>query len=797
MESGDAVTSTTPAAKRPPAPLPLRFLIPLVVVVVLSVSSAAGFNGALLGWSFLSASVLGALGSASVVTAARRYRLLLGESVALSVLAFFVLGPIAAQGLPTIGAASSFLDGLVNGWADLLSSVPPADATPTLRVLPYSVAWLSALIGGELVRRDNLPVAPVLGPTLGLVITSLITVENRPVAAVVGVAIGIGAVLLGVSHQWLAGPMGSMESDRASDLSHSTPSITGRSRPRSMAWSAGLLGAIAVVSPVVGPRLPLAAANDRFDLRQYQERPWDPLDVPSPLVTIKASLKEEQRDEVVFVVRADEPLTRFSTAILGSYDGVVWAVADSTPGAPAEFVPVDRFFPMPSEAAVDDAVGYEIEIVQLDGPWLPIAGTPVQVGAGDEPRDLRFSRATGTVASPSGLSQGDVLSLISIPVHPLTDAERRDVTVISNDEDADLALVPPQMRNLAGDVFEGIDVGVPRAEQLANRFVSEGFYDQSENARPGHSLARLDEFTSDPERLVGFAEQYAATAAVLARIGGLPSRVVVGYQVSPDRWSDGQVSVLADDIDAWIEIETEEFGWVPFDVTPDRAREPEQEQLGVTIKDVAIPNPPPPPPPPPDLRPPSTPEAEEQENEEDDEEDEQEQSALIGTGWRGVAAVAGGALLIPAMLLASLGACVVGWKRRRARKRRAADDAAESVAGAWLELVDRFEEAGVSALDASTPSESAHAFVRDEPAAADAGSTLLALAERVDRAAFHPLPPNQDDAQSAWADCDLAVEQLISTRTRRERMWMRTDPRPLLKRDPTGRRRPRELEEAR
>ncbi len=748
--------------------LPLRFLIPLVVVAVLSLCSILGFNGSLIGWSFLSAGALGALGSTAVVVGARRHRLLLGESVALSIVAFALLGPIAAGGLPTPSAAVSFIDGLVNGWSDLLSSVPPARTTAELRVLPYAIAWLSGLIGAELVRRDNAPVLPIVGPALGLVLTLLITVENRPIAAFVGVALGVGAIVLAVAGH---------------------DSTLGRSRSRSLAWSVGLLSVVAIAAPLVGPRLPFAEANDRFDLRQFQDRPWDPLDLPSPLVTIKASLKEEQLQEVMFVVRSDEPIERLATAVLGSYNGTVWTVADAQEDAPAEFVPVDQVFPVPDGVDPEDGIQYSIEIVGLDGPWIPVAGTPLEGSASS----FRLNQTTGTLADPAGVQPGSVYELVSVERPVLSNSDRRELTALSNDADADLDLVPPQLRNLAGDVFEGIDAGTPRAIELSNRFVTTGFYDESDAARPGHSLARLEEFTADTDLLVGYEEQYAATAAVLARIGGLPSRVVVGYTIPADAWSDGQVAVTSEFIDAWIEIETEEFGWIPFDVTPDRGREPTPEALGITIKDVAIPNPPPPPPPPPDLRPPATPEAEEEE-EEIDEEDDDSDSALGGATWSGVATVAGGSILIPLLLLSALGGLIVAWKRRRAKRRRRSGDVAERVAGAWLELVDRFAEAGVQSLDASTPVESAHAYLRDEPAAESARPALLALAERVDRAAFHPRPPGEEDVDQAWADCDHAVAELIATRSRRERLWMRTDPRPLLESDPTGRRRPKELE---
>ncbi len=779
--------------RRPPAAVPVRFLLGLVVVAILSAITAVGFRGALAGWSFMIGAAVAAVAASVVVFAARRYRLLLGESVALSLLLFFLLGPIATAGLPTPAAFGSFLSGIVDGWADLLSSIPPADVTPELRVLPYVVAWMSALVGGEILRRDSVPVLPITGPILGLGITLLMTVENDSIALFQGAALGLGAIVLGVAGLLL--PVAASDTETVAGTLDFSTSTGGRSRPRSLALSVALLSVVGLAAPALGPRLPLAGANERFDLRQYQDRPWDPLDEPSPLVTLKASLKEANRDEVVFRVTSDEPIERFTVAVLASYNGTVWAVADEDGDAPAEFVPVDSRFPMVDGAAADAVapLSYEIEIAALTGPWVPVAGSPLE--ADTNGIELRLNRATGTVARPDGLAEGFVYEMTSLPRPELSNSEKRRATAISNDEEAELDLVPPRIRNLAGDIFEGIDAGSRRAVELSTVFSTEGFYDQSDAARPGHSLARIDEFLEDPTRIVGYGEQYAGAAAVLARVGGLPSRVVVGYKIEAGRYTNGTAEVRADDIEAWIEIETVEHGWIPFDVTPDRAREPEQEELGVTIKDVAIPNPPPPPPPRPELRPPSQLEESEEEADEEEEEDGDETSAL-GTGWGAVAKVATGVVVGPIVVLSFLGAGVVAAKLLRARRRRRRHDSAEQIAGAWRELVDRYHEAGVRHLDVSTPTESVKVYLRDEQSAAEEASSLIDLAAKVDRAAFHPVAPSEDDAADAWQACDAAVGQLYAKRNRRERLWMRTDPRPLFRPDPVGRRRPaaRELE---
>ena len=116
-------------------------------------------------------------------------------------------------------------------------------------------------------------------------------------------------------------------------------------RKRLMLGAVVVVGAV-VVAPLLGPRLPGAEAHERFDLRQYQVPPFDPLAVPSPLVQVKASLKDDRRDDVVFVVSGDTPVDRWPVAVMSDYDGVIWTVADPDrdPDA-AQFVPVDTQLP--------------------------------------------------------------------------------------------------------------------------------------------------------------------------------------------------------------------------------------------------------------------------------------------------------------------------------------------------------------------------------------------------------------------------------------------------------------------
>ena len=251
--------------------------------------------------------------------------------------------------------------------------------------------------------------------------------------------------------------------------------------------------------------------------------------------------------------------------------------------------------------------------------------------------DLRFNSDTGTLAlAPDGPSTGLVYDVTSALPPRVEQLNLRSATVTLRDP---LDLAAPQLLSLAGDVLEGADVGWEQIEAIRTAFVDGGFYDsrdRSATGLPGHRLARLAEFVNDPERIVGFEEQYAATAALVARSEGLPARVVVGYLIDDDdpdaRWDGDRLEVVAEDMSAWIEVNFDGIGWIPFDVTPPRDREPEDTSTGRSQREVAVPNPPPDPPPP-VLPPELDRDTELEEDEDDEDEDEEEAAPAMGFLW--------------------------------------------------------------------------------------------------------------------------------------------------------------------
>ncbi len=771
-------------------PLDARGIVSAALVAIASTASVLGFRSVFIDWGFLGAAIAGGLGATVVGTLAWRRRLLIGESLAAAVAGFVVLGVLVTGPGPSVDSARSFLDGLRFGWADLLSLTPPIEPTSELTVLPFSLAWAAATVGIELLRRTQAPVLPSLGPLLALSVSALITAEDRSVAITQGVLISTTALAIGAIQLLPRADDPGSDAGAGAAGAASQVEITGggvlletmsrRRRTRRLVAAAAVTTLVAVAAPVLGPRLPFVEADDRYDLRDRQVPPWDPLAVPSPLVALKGSLRDEQRDDVLFVVDSDDRPVRLRTAVLGDYDGVVWTVGSANGRDPAsEFRPVSGRLPAPPDE-IDGAASASatITIEGLSGPWLPTGGwtTSIDFGPdgedGDAPaEDLRMNLATGTLALPSGVRPGLSYDLRFDVVPELDDRVLAELPVTPNPAASEVDVIPPPVRNLAADVLEGADQGWEQAAAVRDRFVADGFYDTSPLSRPGHSYFRLAEFLDDPERLVGFEEQYAAAAAVVARIAQLPARVVVGYVVPESRYdADGAAVVRAGDISAWVEIEVDTAGWVPIDVTPDRSREPAAEATGVTIEEVAVPSPPPPPdiPQNQDVFSGNTAE-DEDEPEEEDEEDTTTTGEVSTAAVLGIAAGGVFALLLVAFATIAL------WKVRRRRLRRTDPDDAARVGFAWREVLDRYHEAGLPIRSRATPFEAARVISStDGDPDTDA---LRGLTTVVQRAAYHSEPPASGDGDAAWNYHDRLVGALYDSRTRSQRIRMRCDPR--------------------
>jgi hypothetical protein len=127
------------------------------------------------------------------------------------------------------------------------------------------------------------------------------------------------------------------------------------------------------------------------------------------------------------------------------------------------------------------------------------------------------------------------------------------------------ANLPAEVRDLADRLTQTSTNSYDKARAISNYFTDpqNGFVYSLDTA-PGDGRSALVTFL-DKKR--GFCQQYAAAAAALMRLAGLPARVVLGYtHRTPD--SNGNFVVTTADAHAWVEVYFSGIGWIPFDPTP-------------------------------------------------------------------------------------------------------------------------------------------------------------------------------------------------------------------------------------
>ena len=105
-----------------------------------------------------------------------------------------------------------------------------------------------------------------------------------------------------------------------------------------------------------------------------------------------------------------------------------------------------------------------------------------------------------------------------------------------------------------------------RKAKAINDYFTDGTngFTYADNTIQGNSGNVLVDFLTKKQ---GYCEQYAAAMAVMLRVAGIPSRVVIGYTPGT-KGEDGTWTVSNRDAHAWVEGYFQNVGWAYFDPTP-------------------------------------------------------------------------------------------------------------------------------------------------------------------------------------------------------------------------------------
>lgn len=637
-------------------------------------------------------------------------------------------------------------DAAANGVPRLLTAMIPVEAVPDTVVVPIVASWITGLAATEIAVRSRRMLLGCLPPLLLFGAAVFVVGPNAAPARWSAVLFVMAAALGLAVTATPAAPRGHSRSGPPVDESRSARADTLRLRSTlvSMAGAGAVLLVIVLGAPLILARV----STTGVDPRRYVTPPQvDALD-ENPLIRISgwALNPDQPLFDLRVGVAADDTGSeaagsgppsgpvRLRLAVLPDYDGVTWRVGGIYRNAGRVLPPpADESAPVNDPASLTAgpaALRQQITIAELTGRLLPAMTTPTRI---DGVR-VAYDAASGTLLHAEGLTSGVSYHVDSVPAPPVTNA-LVTADVPAGDEVARVLRVadgvPDELSRLARQIAENNAAPYQRALAL-EQFLAE-HYRLVADAPSGHAYPNLGFFLLGPREAGGqrgTSEQFAAAFAVLGRLIGLPTRVVVGF-VAPS----GATTVQGVHAVAWPEVLFSGIGWVPFDPLPRPDTEP--RPIEDEFRPAPVESTPPveqSPPAPVDPAP-TVPEAT----------GEGRQRSLpdwvIGTvGAVAALAVVGGWAV-----------AVVVLRRRQQRRRLTAGGPADRIAGAWLEVADALRLAGQPAAAHLSATEVA-GHARSLPGA-DALPSLDPLAELVNVASFAPggVEPDQAAAAGGWA----------------------------------------------
>ena len=680
-----------------------------------------------------------------------RLRVPLLTAVAWATVTFFVLGgPLAlrhralAGFLPSLDAVLGLADAVINSWIRLLTTLPPSGDAGDLLAVPYLCGFAGGALTVALARRYPDRAFCVLPPTVVLVVSVLM-----------GTKLPASLLLQGVVFAALTIAWVSTRHHRNRTVRHGAVS---RSR---LVAAAGLLAVSAVSGVFVGPRLPGADPAERYVLRDDVEPPFDPLTEPSPLAAYRNYTDQDVREDEVLTVRGLPDGARLRIAAMDAYSGTEWRATGSGSVVAGEYLRVGAEIPA---EGFGPEVEVSVEIHKPEGVWVPLAGDVTSLDFDGErgavlDDEVRVSVQTDTAAVPRRLQPGDryrfTTELVDLPAQDVLVETALDPRFNRGEGVA----VPAEFVSRAADWAANQPTAYAEMLAIAEGLQTEGAYsdggqDANPVSPPGHSLRRLLDFISI-EQPFGNGEQFAAAQGLMAQALGVPVRVVMGF-VNED--GGDEVTFHGGDIEAWIEVPVDGYGWVAIDGTPPEDQLPEPLKQPRSKTEDPEPQPPPPttvPPPtsiPDDLDP--------EEPEEDDEEG-------AGGGVPGWLVALGASAAVPLVLLGIPAAGIVAVKRGRRQRRRTRGPTSQRVAGSFDELVDLTRDRGSPVPPRAT---------RRELSAVVGAPGAIALATRADVAVFGPDEPTDVDVDAAWDELATTRDSLFAEMGRWDRLRTAVSP---------------------
>ncbi|WP_404801577.1 DUF3488 and transglutaminase-like domain-containing protein [Bifidobacterium platyrrhinorum] len=543
-------------------------LAAVAALTLLAVSNLIDVYGSPLVWA--AAAVPSTLIGCAVALAGVRQPLRLWWQMVFLALAQFVVGPVVALNGTTLGHVIPTSATLAQGWQStfgsfkyLISIAPPVGTGDGALMAAWTLGLWTAFLTGLFALADDGRLA-----TIG----ALPAFASFAACALLGTADGwwrIGAGVAGglILVIWLSSRWELLELGR---------------------WISALVIIVLAAGLAVGACL--AVPQDRTILRDKYEPPLSPYDYTSPLSGLRAYVKDH-KDDTVLTARNLPAGAPVRLAVMDRFDGNVWNLSDSSASSGSSNY--RRVGTSIASKAKGDRFTATFTVGEgLADTWLPLSGAAGTVtfrsaGAGD----FYYNTDTDSAIYPDGVTKGLTYTETGVIPRIPTDKQidKADAAQIDQPEASES---PDSAAKLATALAGGQSHGGATARALADKLKENGWFSHGLSgdypSLPGHGSYRIDKLLGGKE-MVGDSEQYASAMALMARDLGLPSRVVLGFI---PKNKDGSISVnravkrgdqtvtefKGNDIEAWVEIKLDGYGWVAFYPTPKETKVPDENQ---------------------------------------------------------------------------------------------------------------------------------------------------------------------------------------------------------------------------
>lgn len=727
-------------------PRPSRVPLDQVLVIVTLLSAALGLRASYDDQTFTIALVITVLVPYAIVVVTRQriptlIAFPLGVTVTVPLVSFMTRVAIGDMPAALTGAIPRLLT-VVLPWTD----DPRVAAGLLIGVALFSAA--SAAVASEQVRRATALVLPTLlllgAIALSSSTTMVLVTQTIAFAIAATMFLSVGrpgrplphirraqrSVGYGPNARLVVTPLRGPVSAGTDGYK---PGRNGHSR-----WRSGLL-AVAVITVgglIAWPLAHMVASGDeRTGLHLHSDA--DPTALLGPMALYRL-LTTEYGEGVVASVAMPEQVERIRLGILDAYNGVTW-------GMRSDFTP---------SAGVMDPMRTGTESGTITTRDLPGRFLPLPPGATMIHRtDILASDHSGVAVTADGRSVGSQSYHVDFTypdpdTNQLWVAQRADPLVDPDAADALGSITgTEELEPYFRSVTDGALGDYERLLTLAAHVTDpENFVVGPDSAVHGVAIGPLAATItgdSESEPVTVTFEQLVTFYALVARSGGFPVRLVVGFPVPPA--ADAPVDLTGAAAHMWPEVLLSDIGWTPIELS-DQVAAPETQQEVQQLMDSS----------------------------KTDERDQMAESSG-DTSTDPPAEIADESVpstaslpwpLIMAVLAVALVLATIPGSKALKRRRRRGLPPDQAVEAAWVELAERLSDMDVHLDEAFTIEESCTHLEEMAPAVDPAVSIV---GDQVRAVVYGGVEPSPDSVTEAWSAVDatiVAVRRSVPRRIR-------------------------------